>query len=439
VLGDPVADAVRATAAAETSPRLRAAWRAAKGPVFLDDEGFTVGVGWGARTWPLHALPEPDEVRAAAQPGAPFVFITGTNGKTTTARLLADIAKAAGHTVGLTSSDAIVIGDDPPDRGDWTGPGAARRVMRDPRVTLAVLETARGGLMRRGLVAVGAAAALVTNVSADHLGEWGLTSLDDLADAKLAIGRGLAPEAPLWVPGGDARIVGRAGARDARRYDRHGPLASVRDGWIHYLGAPLVRLEDAPLLLGGAAVFHVDNALAALTLAGTLGISSDAARCSLLRFGTPEAPNQGRTERYLWRDRTVIVDFAHNPDGLAGLLAIARSLGRTVHLLLGQAGDRTDAEILALAAVARDAGLHRIQLKRLPEHARTRPVDETVALLKSALEGTTATVADPVGDDEATSAWAALTASAPGDVIVLALHEQRDAVVAALRDPSAPS
>jgi UDP-N-acetylmuramyl tripeptide synthase len=433
VLGEPAdGSAVLGAAAAEASPRLVAAWHAADGPAFVDEDGLTIGVGQRARTWPLDALPEPGDAHPAPGDEVPFVFITGTNGKTTTARLLADMARAAGHTVGLTSSDAIVIGDDPPEPGDWTGPGAARRVLRDPRVSLAVLETARGGLMRRGLVARGAKAALVTNISADHLGEWGLETLEDLADAKLSVRRGLARGAPLWVPEAAQLLRARPLAQGARTFGRDGPLAAVVGDVIVYEGHPVASLHEVPLLLGGAATFHLDNALAALTLAATLGLPWDAVRTSLLRFGTAQAPNPGRTERYAWRGRTVLVDFAHNPDGLMGLLAVARGLGQRLHLLLGQAGDRTDAEVVALARVAREAGLTRIQLKRLPEHARGRHVDETVALLRAALEGGATPVADPVGDDEASSAWAALHASQPGDVVVLPLHEQRDALKQAL-------
>ena len=122
---------------------------------------------------------------------------TGTNGKTTTARLLSLIARSAGFVDGLTSSDGVMVEGAWVTRGDWTGTGAARKILRHPRVDFAILETARGGLMRRGLVIDEVESALITNISDDHLGHWGLNTLEEMAVAKLTVALGVRADGVL--------------------------------------------------------------------------------------------------------------------------------------------------------------------------------------------------------------------------------------------------
>ena len=139
-------------------------------PSCWDDDRVSVGLGTGSLSWRTDEIPDPSTVDWSAVHDVPVLLVTGTNGKTTTVRLLGAIAAAASRVPGLTSTDRIEVGGDLVDAGDFSGPGGARTLLRDRRVEIAILETARGGMLRRGLAVDRADAALVTNIAADHLG-----------------------------------------------------------------------------------------------------------------------------------------------------------------------------------------------------------------------------------------------------------------------------
>ena len=173
---DHAAGAIRREVHYERDPALLALAAAAErhGVAFVAGDGkVSVGLGAGAATWPDDELPDPDAVDWAAVRDVPVILVTGTNGKSTTVRLIAAIARAAGKIAGLSSSDWVRVGDEILDKGDYSGPGGARLALRDRRVEIAVLELARGGILRRGLPLTRATAALVTNVASDHLGIYG--------------------------------------------------------------------------------------------------------------------------------------------------------------------------------------------------------------------------------------------------------------------------
>ncbi|MDC0717667.1 Mur ligase family protein [Nannocystis bainbridge] len=189
-------------------PELQAAAAARGVPLLLDDDSLSLGEGASSRTWPRILAPLPADVPWDSLRAIPVAIITGTNGKTTTARLLARIARTAGHVPGNTSTDGLAVAEQVVETGDWTGPGAARIVLRDHRVTLAVLEVARGGILRRGLAVDRCDAACITNVAADHLGEHGIDDLAAMARVKAVVARVVAPhgrvilgaDAPAGVP-----------------------------------------------------------------------------------------------------------------------------------------------------------------------------------------------------------------------------------------------
>lgn len=475
-LAQPAADDARehfrARAAAERSAPLQRLVDAAAArglPLHADDDSVSLGEGRRSRVYPRAALPLPMDVPWAALGAVPRLIVTGSNGKTTTTRLIAAIARAAGFVPGLCSTEGVVVGDTQVERGDWSGPAGARAVLRHPEVTAAVLETARGGLLRRGLALPRAEVAVVTNVSADHLGEQGIDTVEDIAFVKLAVAHALArPEgqtpATLVLNGACDPLLRVAvhlkhsahatWALFAREHDtpllaalrRHGgSTCGVRDGQLllslagteHELGA----VADMPLTLGGAAGFHIENLAAAALAAAVLGWPLDEVRGVLASFGSDPADNPGRLERHAWRGATVLVDYAHNPDGLAQLLAVARTLvpvggqGRLL-LLLGQAGNRDDAAILALAQVAAEARPDLVVIKELTAMLRGRPVGEVPALLRAGLLGGVlpeSRIED--GGDEAAAAARLLEAARPGDLLLLPLHTAavRQALVAQLR------
>ena len=463
----------RARAAAERSRPLERLAEAAAShgvPLLADDDSVSLGEGRHSRVWPRAALPLPLDVPWAELRACPKVLVTGSNGKTTTTRLLAAIAQAAGFVPGLSSTEGVLVGGVRVETGDWAGPAGARAVLRHPAVTAAVLETARGGLLRRGLAVAQADVAVVTNVSADHLGEGGIDTVHDIAFVKLAVAHALArPEGQrpgtlvlngacdpllrvaahlkhssharwaLFAPAHDTPLLATLRRHGGSTCGvREGRLLLSLDGTEHDLGA----IAAMPLALGGAAAYNVENLAAAALAAATLGWPLDEVREVLARFGASADDNPGRLERHAWRGATVLVDYAHNPDGLAQLLAVAQALraqaggGGALRLLLGQAGNRDDAALAELARVAAQAGPDQVLLKELTAMLRGRPPGEVPARLRQGLLAAGLPAARVhEGGDEAAAAAALLDAAAAGDVLVMPLHTPavRDAVVARLR------
>ncbi|MHC4379543.1 MAG: Mur ligase family protein, partial [Planctomycetota bacterium] len=242
------------------------------GALFLtDDDHVSIGAGRYCESWPVKRLPESGEVDWAARARIPIAMITGTNGKTTTVRLLKCMVDAQGKVPGVSSTDWLMVGDRIVDRGDWSGPGGARHILRDASVDVALLETARGGMLRRGLgLAAGEAdVALVTNIAEDHLGEWGIQDLDMLADTKFiirhagkrlvlnaedekSVERAHLVERPItWfsLNAQDPLIQGHlASGGHAALLDRDA-LWWCADGETHRI----IEVADIPITLGGAA------------------------------------------------------------------------------------------------------------------------------------------------------------------------------------------
>ncbi|MFV1980943.1 MAG: Mur ligase family protein, partial [Rhodothermia bacterium] len=163
----------------------------------LDDDEVSIGLGRHSKTWQIDEIPDLSDVDWLSVADIDVALITGTNGKSTTVRLTAAILQNAGLNTGFSSTDFVQVGPEIIDRGDYSGPGGAREVLRHPDVDTAVLEMARGGLLRRGLAMDRAAVACVTNIANDHLGEYGVNTLDELAMTKLLVARGLRAGRPL--------------------------------------------------------------------------------------------------------------------------------------------------------------------------------------------------------------------------------------------------
>lgn len=470
--GDDVAAAtLGARAAAEHRPDVQALLDAAAArglPALLDDESLSLGAGTGSRTWSLAALPDPAAVPWDRLHDVPTALVTGSNGKTTTVRLLAAIAARAGFTAGFSCTEGLFVGGQPVDRGDWAGPAGARAVLRHPAVTAAVLETARGGLLRRGLAVARADVAVVTNISPDHLGEYGVHSAADLAEVKLIVAHAVAgggkDGGPLVLNADDVVLMAAAAhhpsaQRAATALFAHdhlhptlqalraqgGSSCGVQDGHLllahagqtHDLGA-VARL---PITLGGAARHNVENAAAASLAAAVLGWPVPAIAQTLQQFGQSPSDNPGRLERWAHRGATVLLDYAHNPEGLAQLLTVARALGgQRLGLLLGQAGNRDDAAITELAHTAAGFSPDLVLVKELPAMLRGRLPGTVPALIVQALvdAGLPAERCQRI-DDESAAAAALLAWVQPGDVLVLPVHTAavRETLVALLRSSAA--
>ncbi len=214
-------EAIRESIKEELNPALLRLEDAARdhGVSFLwDDDDVSVGHGSHSETWPCRELPSPDDLDWSKYKDVPAGIVTGTNGKTTTVRIAKHLLQSAGLTVGMSCTDWVSVGDTIVDRDDWSGPGGARMVLRQPGIDAAILETARGGLLRRGLGVEKADAAAITNISEDHLGDFGSRNLEELLDIKWVVSHAVRE----WRPSGPerGRRIARAEVRRIRRHDR---------------------------------------------------------------------------------------------------------------------------------------------------------------------------------------------------------------------------
>lgn len=431
----------------EARPRLVALQQAARahGVTFtFDDESASIGSGAGCETFALHALPDATQVDWRAVRDIPVALVTGSNGKTTTTRLVAAMLTDAGHATGLTSTDGVWCAGTVIDTGDYSGPVGARLVLRDRRVTAAVLETARGGMLRRGLATDRCNVAVVTQVSADHMGEYGVHDLRALAEAKLLVTRALVPGAPLVLNAEDRMLVALAPALgvpvtwcalDAsnRVVSAHvaagGSACVVRDGAVWALSSggevSLGDVAEMPITLGGAASYNVANVLAASAAAIALGISPDTIRATLRRFGASPDDNPGRLALLRYRGARVVIDFVHNPDGWYALWnALSDIPARRRVVVVGQAGDRGDEALDAMAEAVWSEHPDVVILKELPKYRRGRPPFETRERLARALLAAGAPAAAlPRADSEREALQLALDGAGDGDLLVLAVHD----------------
>jgi UDP-N-acetylmuramyl tripeptide synthase len=437
---------LRACACAEREGALTALAREAERhglDILIDDDDVTLGSGRGGRTWPRAGLPLPQQVPWNELSGIPIALVTGSNGKTTVSRLLAALARAHGWRTAHSSTDGVFIGTEPVAQGDYSGPAGARLALRLPDIDAAVLETARGGILRRGLAPTRADVAVVTNISDDHFGEYGIDDLDGLAQVKLTVARVLDADGTLVVNGDDALLLRHAERLPTRRAlfaldadapslralraqggatcgVRKGRLLLEHGGEVHDLG----DVGAMPLAFGGVATYNVAN-LAAAALAGhALGIGADLLRTVFASFGSARGDNPGRLEHFVFGGIEAFVDYAHNPDGLRGLLEVAtRNRRGPLMLLLGQAGNRGDAEIRALAAVAVRFGPDYIVLKDLAGYLRGREEGGVPVILRAALVES----GIPAGHvetelDEFAGVLRLLAAAQPGATLVLPVH-----------------
>ena len=436
-----------AFAVAERQPTLLALVDTARQrdlPVLLDDEQLSIGAGDGAKCWPITSLPSPATLDWGALHNVPTALVTGSNGKTTTVRLLAAMARAHGWHSGHCCTDGVFVNDRLIDGGDYSGPAGARAVLRAPGVQAAILETARGGLLRRGLAVQHAQVAVVTNISDDHFGEYGIQDLAGLAAVKLIVAKAIDAHGLLVLNADDEMLVAQSAriacpigwfAMDAaaprlRATREHGgATCGVSDGRLqlcwHGEQHDLGDVHAMPLSFAGRAGYNIANMAAASLGAAVLGIPADTIAAVLMQFGSQRADNPGRLQHWQFGSLQVYVDYAHNPDGLHGLLEIAttpRASGR-LGLVLGQAGNREDAAIRELATVAAGFRPARVLLKDIEGYMRGRAAGEVAAILREQLihDGVSA---DAIIDclDEVTAVRDLLAWGQPGDVLVLPSH-----------------
>jgi UDP-N-acetylmuramyl tripeptide synthase len=422
---------------------------ARRGLTFLyDDDGVSIGSGAGAMLWPADALPLPDDVPWSRLGDVPIGLVTGSNGKTSTVRLAAAMAREAGHVPGYTTTDGVAVGREVVLPTDFAGPMGARMVLRDPRVTVAILETARGGILRRGLAVRRADAAVITNIAEDHFGDFGVDSLEALLDAKMVVARVVTGDGTLILNARDPLLRERGESlphvtwfsREGRVPGAWREVVLEADGIVaHGEGRRVIAtVDDVPRAGSAPAPHEIENALAATALALALGVPPEAIRAALRGFDSI-ADNPGRGMSLELDGIRIIVDYGHNPHGFAALGDILASVPAERRLvLLGQAGDREDAAIADLAAAALALRPDRIVLKELANFRRGREAGEVRALLRHSLtaRGFAAEAIDDA-ETEVEAVERALAWARPGDLLVLLVHDERDQVLALLRDAGA--
>ena len=376
----------------------------------------------------------------------PIVAITGTNGKTTTTRLIAHIFKQTGKRVGFTTTDGIYIGECLVEKGDTTGPHSAQVILRDPTVEVAVLETARGGLLRSGMGFDGSDVGVVMNVQADHLGIGDIDTVEDLARLKSVVVRTVLPSGYAVLNADDPLVVAMAKEVKAKAayfsMDADNPLvkAHVEQGGLAavyesgYLtiwkGDWKLRIEEAvnvPLTLGGRAAFMIQNALAASLAAFAQDVQIEHIRQALTSFVASTEQTPGRMNLFDLGKFHVLVDYAHNP---AGFKAIADFIntweGESVGVI-GAPGDRRDEDIIELGQLAAKM-FARIFIKE-DKDLRGREPRVVADLLRQGIAEVNSDIPCITILDEAEAVTAALD-SAPQSSLIVVFPDKVDAAIA---------
>ncbi len=418
-----------------------------------DDDEFSLGAGVGAQTWPLNALPALEHIDWSQHSAIPIAYVTGTNGKSTSVRLAAEIALAAGFQAGLTSTDFIRVGSTILDYGDFSGPGGARTLLRHAQTEIAFLEVARGGILRRGLPVAHVQAALITNVASDHLGQYGIDTVEELASVKFVVAKALDPSGVLVLNADNELVVKQAhifcetqpvqlcwfskdphNAVLAAHKSRGGRVVYLDDSHIVYADThgeqSVLPLTQIPMTFGGHARHNVENALGVVGLCLALALPLSAIRTGLQRFASDPQDNPGRGNLYNVNGVQVIVDFAHNAHSMQAVVELAKNMpAQRRWVMFGHAGDRSDQDLIDLTdAVTLMQPDHYIVCE-YEHYLRGRQLGDipkvvSAHLLSRGVPSGQITVAN----EPLAGAKMALTNARAGDVVLLFVLDDRTAV-----------
>ncbi|BFM38523.1 cyanophycin synthetase [Synechocystis sp. LKSZ1] len=347
-----------------------------------DTEGVIVEVN-AAPGFRMHVAPSRGLPRNVAAPvldmlfppgtpsRIPILAVTGTNGKTTTTRLIAHIYRQTGKTVGYTSTDAIYINEYLVEKGDNTGPYSAGIILRDPTVEVAVLETARGGILRSGLAFDTCDVGVVLNVAADHLGQGDINSIEQMARVKSVVAEVVNAQGYAVLNADDPLVTAMADNIKAKvayfsmtpdnpiiqdHVRRDGIAAVYENGYLSILeGSWTLRIEQAlqvPMTMGGMAPFMIANALAACLAAFVHGVDIEVIRQGIRTFRPSAEQTPGRMNLFNLGDYHALVDYAHNPAGYNAVGEFVRNWQGQRLGVVGGPGDRRDEDLIELGQIA---------------------------------------------------------------------------------------
>ena len=384
------------------------------------------------------------------KPQVPVVAITGTNGKTTTARMIGHIAQRAGRLVGWSSTDGVYIDGRLVEAGDFSGPSGAGRVLRHPGVELAVTETARGGILRRGVGVAYNDVSVVTNISADHLGLGGIDTLDQLAEVKAVITKITKPDGWCVLNADDPRTFAMRLGTKAQIWvftrdpdsptgrsvlSERGRMTTVLGGWVCVLtrrADPLqvVEVIDVPMTLAGLSRVNVENVLAVTSATLALGFSVEQVAAGLRSFD-PNENNPGRMN--IWTvpvasgTISVVIDLAHNEAGLEALLEIMTGIrppGGRLLLGVGTAGDRADEVFVRLGEIAA-LGVDIAEIVHKGDYLRGRSMAEINELIAEGAAHAGMTI-QRAHDSELAGLVSLVDQARNDDVVAIMTHQDRE-------------
>lgn len=376
----------------------------------------------------------------------PIVAVAGTNGKTTTVRLTAHLLATAGHRVGMTNSDGVYVGEQCIDTGDCSGPRSARRILAHPAVDAAVFETARGGILREGLAFDRSDVAIVTNLGiGDHLGLDYINTLEDLAAVKRVIVQHVREDGAAVLNAMDSTVAEMAtfcpGSVIYFAHDSTHPLITTHRAQGHRVvyrdGSTLVaaqndqtilfRLADIPLTHGGTIPFQVDNAMAAIAAAWSLGLPEQTIRSGLATFISDVRTVPGRFNMFSYRGATLIADYGHNPDAIQALVqAIDAIPAKRRSVVISGAGDRRDEDLRLQTEILGDA-FDEIVLYE-DQCQRGRADGEVLAQLRLGLNAARRVQLVHEIQGEYLAIDTALQRLSPGDVCLILVDQVSDAL-----------
>jgi cyanophycin synthetase len=382
-----------------------------------------------------------DMLYPANQPSRiPIISITGTNGKTTVTRMIGHVFEESGRLVGLTTTDGIWIGGEEIARGDMTGPWSARVVLSDPAVEVAVLETARGGIVRSGLGYDWSDISVMTNIHPDHIGQDGIESVEDIVRIKRLVAERVRSGGSLILNADDEHLARISSDERVAQVPKsfvyfstdlqnpkvqenlaqNGTAFLAVGGWIEERRGPEVlqisRVSEIPATIAGTAQFQIYNVLAAVAAARAYGLSPDQIRTALAGFRM-EQHGTGRLNIFAFRGGTVVIDYGHNPVALESMQTMISqwNASRRTAVLAIPGDRRTDLIVQSGRTVAN--GYHRFYIREDTD-LRGRQPGEVAEILASTIREENPHASVHVILDEVEATKAALCSMAPGELVV---------------------